>query len=37
MSRWPAIVDVVTVAPAGHLFDPKCVNVVVAPGAVSIW
>ena len=32
MSRWPAIVGVVTGAPAGHLLEPRETNEVVTPG-----
>ena len=32
MSRWPLIVGVVTSVPAGRRFDPREVNVAVAPG-----
>ena len=35
MSRWPAIVVVSTVTPAGHLFDPRDGNEAVAPGVTS--
>ena len=35
MSRWPAIVVVSTVAPAGQRFDPRDTNEVVAPGVTS--
>jgi hypothetical protein len=35
MSRWPAIVVVSTVAPAGQRLDPREVNDVVAPGVTS--
>ena len=36
MSRWPAMVAVVTVVPVGHLLDPRDKKEVVAPGVVSI-
>ena len=36
MSRWPAMVVVVTVVPAGHLLDPRDNKEVIAPGVVSI-
>jgi hypothetical protein len=35
MSRCPAMVGAVTVAPAGQRFEPRDTNVVVVPGAVS--
>lgn len=35
MVRCPVIVGVVTVVPAGHLFDPSETNVTSAPGAVE--
>jgi hypothetical protein len=36
MSRWPAIVAVVTELPAGQRFEPLEVKVVVAPGRTSM-
>lgn len=36
MVRCPVIVGVVTVVPAGCLFEPRDVNVVSAPGAVEM-
>jgi hypothetical protein len=35
MSRCPATVAVVTLAPAGHLFDPRDTNVTVDPAVVA--
>jgi hypothetical protein len=35
MSRWPAIVGVVTEVPSGHLFEPLEVKVTSAPGEVD--
>jgi len=36
IERWPLMVEVVTSAPAGHLFEPLEVKVTWAPGAVEM-